>query len=79
MSVEASESITIKGEGLTLSRLIWRRFKRKPEGYLERVLEANPGIAAAGPYLPVGAVVTFPLDGVYDDGASGATVISIWD
>lgn len=60
MADNASEIVTVTGEGLTLSRLIWRRFKTRNVGYLEKVLDINPGIAAA-PFLPVGAEIVLPV------------------
>lgn len=54
------EKIVIEAEGMTLSRLIWRRFRTRKNGYLERVLAINPGVAKS-PYLPVGTVVSLPI------------------
>ena len=81
MALEASETITVKGEGITLTLLIWRRFKRKPRGYVERVLDANPGLSDSGPFLPVGAQVKLPLGGIAaaTGPGAGSKVVSIWD
>lgn len=54
------ELVTVQAEGLTLSRLIWRRFNARKDGYIEKVLAANPGIAEH-PYLPVGRTVALPI------------------
>lgn len=56
------EEITVKGESVTLSLLVWRRFRRKPEGYVERVLDLNPGLADLGAHIPIGTVIKFPID-----------------
>lgn len=62
MTTGNSETIVVKGDGITLSMLIWRRFHRQSTGYLERVLSANPGLARKGAIIPVGTAVVFPLD-----------------
>lgn len=40
--------------------LICRRFYGDESGYVEAVLDINPGLAALGPVLPVGTVVVLP-------------------
>lgn len=67
----------IQSEGLTLSLLVWRLFRRKPEGYVERVLTANPGLSDLGAFLPVGTRVVFPLDVEVE--AKARTVVRLWD
>ncbi|KAB2669026.1 phage tail protein [Ochrobactrum sp. LMG 5442] len=57
-----AETIVVKGEAITLPLLVWRRFKRQPSGFVERVLDLNPGIADLGPFLPVGTEILFPVD-----------------
>lgn len=47
-------------QGDTLSAVCWRQYGTTAGGVLERVLDANPGIAALGPILPAGTAVTLP-------------------
>ena len=61
MTGETIETVTIAGESITVSLLVWRRFKRPMPGLVERVYEINPGLGATGPILPVGAVVKLPI------------------
>lgn len=56
------ETITIKGDEITVDLLLWRRFKRYDQGLVERVLDMNPGIADGTVFLPIGFVVKIPLD-----------------
>lgn len=70
---------TVIAEGFTLSRMVWRLFGRLPEGYVERLLELNPGLADLGEYLPVGTKIVFPLDQVTSDQASRPVVVRLWD
>ncbi|OLU22469.1 phage tail protein [Pseudomonas sp. PA15(2017)] len=43
----------------TLDALCWRHYGRTA-GVVEAVLQANPGLADIGPYLPQGHSVTLP-------------------
>jgi P2-like prophage tail protein X len=55
------ERIVIEGEGLTLSLLVWRRFRRPMPGLVERVLDENRHLADLGPILPLGTEVLMPI------------------
>ena len=68
---------TVKSAGLTLPRLVWSLFRRQPEGYVEKVYEANRGLADLGPLLPVGTTITFPLEEVEAEKKSEA--VRLWD
>jgi phage tail protein X len=63
-------------QGDTADLLCFRHLGRTG-GVTERVLEANPGLAALGPVLPVGTVVELP------DPADAAPrtndLIQLWD
>ncbi len=58
---EVIEPITVTGEGLTVSLLVWRRFQRPMPGLVERVYEENPGLADLGSFIPVGTVIKLPV------------------
>ena len=45
-------------DGDTLDRLCWQHYGS--EAVVPQVLEANPGLAALGPQLPAGALITLP-------------------
>ena len=74
MTVE--ETITVAGDGITVSNLVWRRFRRRATGVAEAVLAANPGLADAGPFIPVGTKVRFPA---MEDVPATSAVITLWD
>lgn len=74
---DLTKTITVAGEDITLSLLVWRFLKIKPEGYVERVLDMNPGIADIGQFLVVGSRVVLPLD--YESQAATQPVITLWD
>lgn len=71
------ETVTVASEGLTLSLIIWRRFRRARPGLVERVLDLNPGLAEAGPVLPVGTTFVLPIDP--DPPPNAPRVVSLWD
>ncbi|MCA1776034.1 MAG: tail protein X [Loktanella sp.] len=58
---QLTETITVEGDGITVSLLIWRRFLVPMPGMVESVLALNPTLAGHGPYLPLGARVTIPI------------------
>jgi phage tail protein X len=58
---QAVETVTIEGEFLTLSLIVWRRFKRPMPGLVEAIHDLNPGLADLGVYLPVGTVLAMPI------------------
>lgn len=54
------EEVTVTGQGLTLSQLVWRRVQSPYPGQVEAVLEANRHLAEKGFILPVGTIVKLP-------------------
>jgi phage tail protein X len=76
MSTAPTITEVVQIEGLRLSQVIWRRFKRQPVGYIERVLGINPGISA-NIDIPVGTRVKLPLD--LPTEALEPDVVRLWD
>ena len=55
------KTITVRGEGIVLDAILAREYG--PVGgrsLVEATLRLNPGLAALGPILPLGAVITIP-------------------
>lgn len=46
--------------GDTVDRIVWQAYGRQNDLIVERVLEANPGLADVGPVLPDGIKVMLP-------------------
>ena len=67
MTAETIEKIKVTGAGLTLSRLIWNRFQAPAAQTLGKVYDLNPGLAAMGTHIPIGAVVMVPIPDPVDD------------
>ena len=55
------ETVTVGGDGLTLSLIVWRRFHRPMPGLVEQILDLNPGLADYGEFLPVGVSFDMPI------------------
>ena len=47
-------------EGDTADLIAWRQYGTQAGRVVEQLLEANPGLAEAGPLLPAGVLVTLP-------------------
>ncbi len=56
-----TETITVQGDNVSVSLIVWRRFKRPMPGLVEMIYDTNPGLADLGPYLPVGTVFSLPI------------------
>ncbi|MEP4031207.1 tail protein X [Roseibium polysiphoniae] len=54
------ETITIRGDNLTLDLLLWRRYGVRGRELMEQALTLNPSLATIGPILPLGAEITLP-------------------
>lgn len=72
------ERITVAGDGITLSLLVWRRFRQPMPGLVERILALpeNRGLPALEPHIPVGTVVTIPIDAPRQSGER--TTVRLW-
>lgn len=70
-----SQTITAKRERLMVDLLLFQAHGPDGQKLVEQTLEANIGVAALGPVLPLGTVVTLP-----DRSAPAATrrVVSIF-
>lgn len=55
------ETVTVEGDALTLSTIVWRRFKRPMPGLVEQILDLNPGLADQGQFLTVGTTFSMPI------------------
>jgi phage tail protein X len=72
---ELRETVWI--EDCTLANLIWRKLGKQPDGFLEKVIERNPGLSA-DQYIPVGTEIMFPVSEIAETSAA-ADVVRLWD
>lgn len=55
------ETITAKGDFLTVPLIVWRRFRRPMPGLVEAIFAMNRELSEAGPYLPIGTTFKMPI------------------
>lgn len=55
------EKIVVMSEGLTLSTIVWRRFRRPMPGLVEQTFDINPGLADKPHELPLGCEFLLPI------------------
>jgi len=55
------ERVTVQGDFITVSLIVWRRFRQPMPGLVERIYDMNQNLAEAGSYLPVGTVFDMPI------------------
>ena len=54
------ETITVRGENITLDLLLWRKYGVRGRSLLERTYDLNQDLALLGTVLPLGTMVTLP-------------------
>jgi phage tail protein X len=55
------EPVTVEGEFITVSLIVWRRFRRPMPGLVEQIHDINPGLSELGAFQPVGATFDMPV------------------
>lgn len=55
------ERVTVEGEFITVSLIVWRRFHRPMPGLVEQILNLNPGLGGLGTFLPIGTGFDMPV------------------
>lgn len=68
--------VTVTSEGWTVDRVTWERLNTPAPEPVEETLRLNPGLAALGPALPVGATFTIPA---LSSTTPVRTIIRLWD
>jgi phage tail protein X len=71
------QTVIVRGEGVTLERMLARRDRAYTPGLAELAFTINPGLAALGPVVPPGTAVKLPLASALP--AAQATVVRLWD
>lgn len=54
------QTITVKGEGITLDLLLWRAYGVRGRSLLEKTLSLNVDMARLGTVIPMGTKVMLP-------------------
>jgi phage tail protein X len=69
-----SNIIAVAHDDEPLDALVWRSVGASAAG-VEQVLEANPGLAELGPFLPAGTRVTIPAQALV---TTQSELIQLW-
>ncbi len=67
----------VKLQGMTLAEVIWKKFRRQPTGYIERVLALNPKISLTM-RIPFNTEIIFPVENL-ETQAKREDVVRLWD
>lgn len=76
---DSVENLTVPHDGMTLSALLWRRFRRPVPGLLGQVYDANPRLARLSEALPRGTEVIVPVAADRRDEVEVVKPITLWD
>lgn len=63
--VTSYDLVTVGADRITADLIIWRRYRSRAPGMIERLLDDNPHLAKAhrySPFLPIGTQVRIPID-----------------
>ena len=72
------ESYTVESEGVTVSRIVWNRFRRAMPGMVERIYDLNQGLADLPIELPVGTKIMVPIDAPSVSPAMAKEPVQLW-
>lgn len=73
-----TETYVVETDGVAIDSMVWRRFRKPMPGLVERILDANRGLAELGPFLPLGTTVVIPIDDT-PVGPAVVDVVKLWD
>ncbi len=63
--IEYYELVTVSTEWVTADLIVWKRYRMRAIGILEKLLDANPHLSVlhrSSPFLPVGTQIRIPID-----------------
>jgi phage tail protein X len=70
------EIVEVRGMGITVDLLVWRRYRRRTTGVVELMMEMNPEIARAHRF---GLVVKLPIvQELLDGGATTKRAVTLY-
>jgi phage tail protein X len=75
---QRAEIIIIRGDEITVERIVSRRFREYMPGYIERVFDVNPGLAAMGSFITPGTRVLLPTPNI-EEVQGEIKVLKLWD
>jgi len=65
MGVQYFEAYQIMSEYMTADLIVWKRYRQRSNGIVEKMLDANPQLSwghRTSPFIPVGTLLRLPVD-----------------
>jgi phage tail protein X len=65
MNVDRFDYVTVETEYVTVDLIVWKHYRQRAFGVVEKTLDVNPHLAKLhreSPFLPVGTQVRIPID-----------------
>lgn len=65
MAISSYELVQVMTDYVTADLLVWKRYRQKSPGIVEKLLDANPHLShvhRVTPFIPVGVYVRIPID-----------------
>lgn len=65
MAVSSYDLVTVGSDYISADLILWRRYRNRAPGMIEKMLDDNPHLAKAhrySPFLPVGTQLRIPID-----------------
>lgn len=82
MAVESYDLVTVGSDFISADLILWRRYRNRAPGMIERLLDDNPHLAKAhrySPFLPVNTQVRIPIDyGILSGAPQRANTVVLW-
>ena len=82
MTVSSYDVVTVGSDYITADLILWRRYRNRAPGMIERLFDDNPHLAKChrySPFLPVGTQVRIPIDyDVLSGGPQRKSTVVLW-
>lgn len=65
IKITSYDLVTVGSDRITVDLIVWRRYRNRAPGIVERLLDDNPHLAKThrySPFLPIGTQVRIPID-----------------
>jgi phage tail protein X len=82
IDVTSYDLVTVQADRITVDLIVWRRYRNRAPGVIERLLDDNPHLAKAhrySPFLPIGTQVRIPIDfGILSGAPKIKSTVVLW-
>ena len=81
MSITGFELVQVASDYVTADLIVWKRYRQKALGIVEKMLDANPQLALVHrytPFIPPGTYVRIPIDPGLLQGRPQQAIVNLW-